>query len=151
MLEAESKWRWTVMSTDSDVDRRMGRRSAADSFSLASGELWRWQLEALADLAAFLREHAPGTDAFLPVVPWRVGTDRSVFADLTTVVPDPQLLALFAEALETGGVEQEQLADRTVYRVRWRIGPPEESTGLPRTRCMLAVSIRHQRGHSAQD
>jgi hypothetical protein len=117
----------------------------------ANGELWHWQLEAIADLSAFLHEHAPGTDVFLPVVPWRVGTDRSVFADLTTVVPDPQLLTLFAEALDTGGVEQEDVGDRTVYRIRWRIGPPDETTGRPRTRCTLAVSIGHRSDIADED
>ena len=103
-------------------------------------ERWRWQCESLADLGEFLREHAPGTALFLPPVPWRVGTERTVAATLTEALVDPELVPQYARVLGVP-VRRETRADHAVWRVTWRIGPTDPDTGMPRTRCVLAVRI----------
>ena len=119
------------------------------------GDLWRWQLEALADLAAFVRKHGPGRPGALPAVPWHVGTGRRVTADLSGILTEPHsgrprdipaVLAAYAEHLGVE-VERHDVGRADTLTVRGRIGAVETSAKLPRTQMLLSARIyREQDG-----
>lgn len=49
-------------------------------FPTTEGDLWRWQLETMTELTAFIRAHGPGA---LAAVPWRVSTGLHAVARLS--------------------------------------------------------------------
>jgi len=112
------------------------------------GDLWRWQLEALADLTAFVRAHAPGTERALPAVPWRVDNGREVSADVGFLIDpatgkprDPvAVLTAYAAALKVE-VERTEFPDQTSYLVKALIGRPQGTRARPRTTCALFARI----------
>lgn len=116
------------------------------------GDAWRWQLETLEDLTAFVRAHAPGTRKALPTVVWSVAGYRGARGDAGCVLDPPTgtyrdpLAVLSAYAAALGAeVRAEQYGDHTTYRVTGRIGPRVGTEGQART--ALALSARVYRDY----
>jgi hypothetical protein len=103
---------------------------------------WVWQMQALEDLAAFLRAHGPGTSRPLPVLNWRVAQVREVSAEVSSYDPRAfdtlQACADVLGVLVDGRIE----AQRTLYKVRGRIGRRGVG-GEPRTRMLVQATIWH--------
>jgi hypothetical protein len=124
------------------------------------GVPWRRQSDALNDLSTFLTEHAPGTDHPLPLLRWRVGRSGWVYGevhDLDIEPPDGRrdpraVIRSCADALATN-VEERPEENQVLLVVRGRIGLPESSGGVRRTRIRISTRVpaanRHRVGGSA--
>ena len=101
---------------------------------------WVWQVQTLEDLAEFVREHGPRTQAPLPVLNWTLGAGRSVSARLTSYDPGAlDTLRAYASVFGVPVTERVE-ADRTVYTVRGRFGPPQVER-LPRVRAVIQATV----------
>jgi len=99
-------------------------------FPTTEGDLWRWQLELMTELATFVRAHGPGKPGALPAVPWDVSTGFHATARLGKFggpADSPrdrhEVLAAYAAALGTEVTSVDLGPGRgTQYRVRGMIG-----------------------------
>ena len=101
----------------------------APMFPITEGDLWRWQLETMTELAAFLRKHGPGTKGALPAVRWHVQTGLHAVARLFTsdglvnARRDRRaVLAAYAEALGSEVTSVDLGRGDTDYRVAGVLG-----------------------------
>jgi hypothetical protein len=101
---------------------------------------WIWQQQALEDLAAFVRTHGPGSTRPLPVLAWRVAQHREIHAEVSSYDPRAlEILQAYAAVLGVlvdGRIEEQ----RTVYKVRGRIGRPGAG-GEPRIRVLIHATV----------
>lgn len=117
-------------------------------FPTTEGDLWRWQREAMDDLAAFLDQHAPNKPAPLPAVDWRINTHHTVSAEVSPHATDPSgiranrrnVVEAYAEAL---GVEVKtaELRNKTRYHATGRIGRREGTKQEPRTTLHISAEV----------
>jgi hypothetical protein len=120
----------------------MGETTGARSstWRATATDLWRWQLQALADLTEFVQEHGPRDRQPLCGLDWRVGTTRSLSADIWSYATEPmETLAAYAAAFGTE-VQSNDQGDRVYYRVRGRIGVREGTKHEPRTQVVITFT-----------
>ena len=99
-------------------------------FPTTEGDLWRWQLETLAELTKFIKAHGPGRPGALPAVPWHVDDGFSAVARLSPWMHGPDgtprdvlaVLAAYANALGTEAIVNDLGDGRTDYWVKGTIG-----------------------------
>lgn len=98
-------------------------------FPTTEGDLWRWQLETVTELAKFIRAHGPGRPGALPVVPWNVSTGFHAVARLSefdgpgrTRRDRRGVLAAYAAALGSEVSSVDLGRGDTEYRVTGVIG-----------------------------
>ena len=99
-------------------------------FELNEGDLWRLQLEKLAALTKFIKDHGPGRPGALPVVPWQIDTGLSAVARLSTWMTQPDgspldvvaVLEAYAKALGTDVIKNKADTGEVDYWVKGTIG-----------------------------
>jgi hypothetical protein len=99
-------------------------------FPTTEGDLWRWQLETMTELAKFVKGHGPGKAGALPAVPWQISTGFHATGRLgahagpgDTVRDRKAVLAAYAKALDSEVTSIDLGHDRgTQYRVKGTIG-----------------------------
>ncbi|GAA2006748.1 hypothetical protein [Catenulispora subtropica] len=112
------------------------------------GDLWCGQRDALTDLTAFVDGHGPDSEHPLPVLHWKIGLSRTVYARVHAFDRehggghrDPrEVITAYAEALGTV-VEQHPDRDKDFLVVQGRIGPPEGDDELGRTHVVISAEV----------
>lgn len=97
-------------------------------FPTTEGDLWRWQLETMTELAKFIRAHGPGLPGALPAVPWQVSTGFHAVARLSQFDGPPaaprdllDVLDAYAAALGSEVTSVDLGRGDTEYRVKGSI------------------------------
>jgi hypothetical protein len=115
-------------------------------FQLNEGDLWRFQLETMAELAKFIKAHPPGKPCGLPTARWDIDNGFHAVTRLSsytlgadgTPVDQRAVLAAYAAALGTEVTSIDLGDGDTEYRVNGALGE------RGRVKLILIATVRAQ-------
>lgn len=113
-----------------------------------SQDLWHSQHDALADLTAFVAEHAPDAEHPLPLLHWSVGPSRTVHAEVHALDRehggghrDPRaVLTAYCDVLGVEVMERQEDGKARLV-AHGRIGPPDSAGGAGRTHLVIGAIV----------